>query len=70
MIKNNFATVQVAAKLLGVSTRTIQTWIKQGTFPHAHKLNPTLQNSAYRIPYTDLNHFMLKRNNPTLSVRV
>jgi len=44
----NFLTVSQAAKMLGISTRTLQRWIKSG-YIHAVKLSPAGGNSPYRI---------------------
>ena len=52
-----------AAELLGISYRTMQTWLKQGVFPHAYKLHPGNQHtSPYRIPCEDVDKILSERN--------
>jgi len=57
-------TVSEAARLLHVSERTIQTWIKEGSFPNAFKLHPQKKNSPIRIPKADIDRFLSSRAAP------
>lgn len=60
-MNNIYLTVQEAAERLQVSARTVQRWIRRGTFPHAEKLNPDLSNSPFRIPVQDIKDFLQRR---------
>lgn len=46
--------VQQAAKMLDKPLRTVQRWCEQGKFPHAQKINPTAEKSAWVIPADDV----------------
>jgi len=50
-----------AGILLGVSSRTITEWYKDGNFPNAYKLNPGKRNSPLRIPMLDIERFEMRR---------
>ena len=54
-------TTREAADRLGVTTRTIQTWIHAGKLPGAYKLNPDGPTSPYRIPEEDIIAFEQQR---------
>ncbi len=49
------STAETATKL-GVSTVTVQRWIRDGHFPNARKKGPA-KNSPYLIPEDDLRNF-------------
>jgi excisionase family DNA binding protein len=54
-------TSKQVAERVGVTSRTIHYWIKQGVFPNAFKINPDGQTSPYCIPETDVEKFEEKR---------
>ena len=45
--------VEEAAQRLGVTTRSVQNWLRRGVFPGAYKLLPGGVTSPYRIPERD-----------------
>ena len=54
-----------AAKMLGVSARTVNHWIHLGYFPGAVKNNPRAKTgSPYWIPEEDIAKFLEERKNP------
>lgn len=53
--------VSEAAKILGVSIKTIHAWIGQGYFPGAYKLNPLAKRSEYRVPKSDVDNILSRR---------
>jgi excisionase family DNA binding protein len=57
--------VKQTARRLGVTTRTVQSWIDRGYFPNAYKLKPYLSNSPYRIPESDVTAFEARRQQDT-----
>jgi len=50
-----------AAKRLGVSSKTLLRWIKDGRFPGALQINPYAKNSAFLVPQSALEAFELRR---------
>lgn len=54
-------TVEAAAARLGISSRTMQLWIKKGLLPGAYHLDPTNTRSPYRIPVRDVERIEEKR---------
>jgi excisionase family DNA binding protein len=54
-------TVKRAAERLGVTSHTVQLWIKQGLLPGAYRLNPSNNHSPYRIPVRDVERIEEKR---------
>ena len=51
----NEMTIKEAAARLGVSTRTVWNWIKQGHLPGAFKRNPfASRRSEWLIPESDI----------------
>ena len=55
-------TVKEVAARLGVKPKTINKYLALGHFPNAHKLNPHLINSPYRIPEKDVVAFEQARH--------
>ena len=53
-------TAPQVAKILGVTSASINKWCKEGLFPHAYRLNPT-RKSPWRIPRRDIELFKQKR---------
>jgi excisionase family DNA binding protein len=50
MAENEWLKVKEVAELLDVHPATVSSWVADGLFPGAIKLNPTRKNSHYRIP--------------------
>lgn len=62
VMDDEFVSVDEAAKMLGMSSRTVSRWVKQGYFPNAQKKNPfAARGSAYEIPKSDIEVFLDKR---------
>jgi len=61
MDEERFLTAPEVAKLLGVSSASINIWLKLGNFPNAYRINPTRPKSAWRIPRSDVESFIMER---------
>lgn len=60
-----FYTAAEAAERLGVSKVTVIRWIELGQFPGAHKSNPALKNSPWRIAAKTVADFETARRDHT-----
>jgi hypothetical protein len=54
-------TAPQVAKILRVTSKSVNVWCKEGLFPHAYRVNPMRPKSAWRIPRSDLDLFKQKR---------
>ena len=61
MQSKSFYTVDEVAAILQVTDRTVRNLINRGRFPGAHKIDPDLSRSPYRIPKTDLEKFIQRQ---------
>jgi len=61
-MEEDLLTAPEVAKMLGVTSATVNRWCKAGDFPNAWRLNPSLPKSAWRIPPADVELFKQKRH--------
>ncbi len=54
--------VSEAARLLGVTPRTVRNLIVRGRFPGAFRIDPLARRSNYRIPLDDIERFLALRD--------
>lgn len=64
----DYLTVPQAAEKLGVTRRTIMTYIKAGYFPQAFKASPGI-SSPWRIPVADLEAHIARNQKHAESVQ-
>jgi len=50
----DYVSTNEAAEVLGVSTRTVQRWARDGRFPNARQISPDTPGSPWLIPLADL----------------
>jgi predicted DNA-binding transcriptional regulator AlpA len=58
----DFLTAPQVAKMLRVTSASINNWCKEGLFPGAYKINPTRPKSRWRIPHGAVDLFKQKRH--------
>lgn len=60
-MEEKLLTAPEVAKILGVTSASVNRWCKAGDFPNAWRLNPSRPKSAWRIPHADVELFIKKR---------
>lgn len=60
----DYIRVTEAARLLQVTPATIRNMIDRGRFPGARKIDPSLKNSPYRIPRSEIDQALPQENPP------
>lgn len=60
-MEEDILTAPQVAKILGVTSASINAWCKDGLFPNAWRLNPSRPKSHWRIPRRDVNSFIEAR---------
>jgi len=56
-----FLTAPEVARMLGVTSASVNDWTKDGNFPNAYRINPMRPRSAWRIPKSDVDAFIQQR---------